>query len=299
MTPTTAPRLLAAGESQARTYTHVGYSVIQFTADVSDYRRVAPHTVEGSVLLALMLLAWGSRHAPRLRELVGRFALALVAGLAVVALQVPLRPFANEGLLDLRVHWTMHPVLWGVLLCVLASLAQSQPDRVGRVAVGAAGVIVLGAALTAPALRSLKPVVLSDLLQLEQLSASTEAQAARLGHWPTPAEWQTEHGRPVGVDGSRFEYGPATRLPDPYYVVAPNWRRYTVVCQPPGPPANNRRFLSEEFGADGLFATGDDPLQYKLPPSRFGRAEWPHARAPRDPNVKLPPWPAAPNEVKP
>jgi len=144
-----------------------------------------------------------------------------------------------------------------------------------------------------------EPGVIEGLQQIERLAAATEAQAVALGRWPTVSEWRERHGAPFGRKGMPIGYGvgmeppPASREP-----ADKPWHAYAVWCGPAQLDLEHTGHQpvwldSRLFGADGLFGTPDDDRQLNfLRPAFYHRVDWPHGRAPRDPNVKLPAWPA-------
>ncbi|MBI5833841.1 MAG: hypothetical protein HZB16_16235 [Armatimonadetes bacterium] len=137
---------------------------------------------------------------------------------------------------------------------------------------------------------------------MERYSAEIEAQAAAEGRWPDLQAWNVAH-QPRDLS-PMFAYS-ACRVvalrPEP-------WAALSVRADNIDLP--ERRFLdgyprtkmdSRLFGPDGVYGTADDDprLRYALSRWRQHPRVWPHGRAPRDPNVKLPPWPAPAQGTKP
>ncbi len=198
--------------------------------------------------------------------------------------QVPARPGLSGGL---------YGAAAGLLLLALAS-------RRGRRWV--ARLLYVGAALMAPTAlrvgaerrRVLRPETITVLQTMERLSAATEAQAVSLGRWPTPEEWRTAHGEPVTPGGKPLHYdlAPPPNRRDDGDPRAP-FKAYAIWADDRDLAPGYVWCDSRAAGADGLFGTADDgQVVHWLRASYLDQPAWPHARAPRDPNVKLPAWPA-------
>lgn len=194
---------------------------------------------------------------------------------------------------------TQGAVLAGLVLFAGALLLRRLDGRL-RFGLVAASVVLWGAGLHWAGNSRYVPEAgtIEGLLQIERLAAATEAQAVALGRWPTEIEWHQAHGHPVGRKGMPIGYGvgmeppPASREP-----ADKPWHAYAVWCGPAQLDLEHTGHQpvwldSRLFGADGLFGTPDDDRQLNfLRPAFYHRVDWPHARAPRDPNVQLPPPP--------
>jgi hypothetical protein len=178
----------------------------------------------------------------------------------------------------------------------LRARARCSASNAGGVAAGALAVVLplAGVFCGWPGEARMRPEVLARLQRIESLTAATEAQAVRLGRWPTPEEWQAAHGQPrddggallcydVGLRGNEINIWFSTS-----YAAAQGW---AIRRQVGGPESRQWTWYdSRLFGPDGLFGTEDDDMDW-MAPKRFHRTAWPHGRAPRDPGVELPPCP--------
>ncbi|MBI5833840.1 MAG: hypothetical protein HZB16_16230 [Armatimonadetes bacterium] len=295
------PRLLAAGESHSQPNAHVGYVVGMVSREVSYHPPLAPG-VTWVCLGAALVLLWRGLARPSLRSwFVGCRAVVvplfcLLLGVVVLPLPLDLpSPDLGTSLL-IGLVWLLVLLAWvcASLAWLVATARASGDETAGRYqAALLVGMLMFSLVARAPGARALRPQVLRRMTQTERVAASTEAQALRLGRWPTAEEWQAEHGRLRGAGGARFEY-----LAEPREDARKEpWRGYTIVCRARRPGRwDGEVYTSRDYGADGLFATSDDYLTW-LQPEEYGATAWPHGRAPRDPNVKLPPWPTAKGDV--
>ena len=272
----------AAGEPRA-SYQHVGYAVFQASIEATYWRPAWPGVTWLFVALAALLLA----KRPGQRWPSGLHLANAASGLVLIVLALLLLPagiVGDTGPIGLLVGW---PVLLGLLLrACMALAAQTRADTPNAKGVGclAALLVVVGLGMRGAGERALRPEVPRRMADIERVAALTEADALRLGRWPTADEWQARYGSLRTRFGEPFEYTLYKHAEHP-------WEAYTVSCSPGGHVyLDEVAFNSREFGEDGLFGTSDD--RTKLATNQFAREQWPHGRAPRACSTKLPPAPA-------
>ncbi len=277
-----APRLLSAGEVRQTANTHVGYVVCQASIEATYWRPAWPGLTWLFVALAALLLAKrpGQRWPDGRRLAVAANALVMIV-LALLLL-LPAGVLGRSAQLGLLVGW---PVLLGLLLWVSIALA-AQTSAGGRDAQGAGCLasllVVVGLLSRSVGDLALRPEVARRLADVEHVAALIEADAVRLGRWPTPEEWQVRYGSRRTHYGEPFKYTLAEQADHP-------WQAYTVSCDPVETDWLGGSFYnSAAFGEDGLFATADDDLGSLLEPGLLVGADWRHGRAPRDASIKLP-----------
>ena len=271
------PRLLASG-ARSTTQAHIGYTVIGQTASVSRFEPTLPSALPLALLMAGCLVLAGGRAALRRFAVALPRALAAMAG-AVLLYRVAVYSAGTQSDVPAKV------VLVFMSMAVFGALVAVQRVRAHRLAVAAAAVVALGLALAAPLQRRLKPEALRELQTLETLAAETEAHAVALGRWPTVEEWRARHSESLFVDGCAYSYQPPTaNAAASYGGVA---TAYAIEGSRAVPGDYPDLLSTDGFGADGLFATGDDN-SYWLAPRYYGQPAWRHGRAPRDPRVVLP-----------
>jgi hypothetical protein len=299
------PRLLAAGEPRARVSTHVGYGVIRQMWESSFWSPNQPALTGAFCVAALAILAWGAAQRARRGPI-----LAGAVTVTTTLLLVPLLPLTALAVLSLvSAPLDEHPDICGRLVTTLvlvsgttvvhrlwrAAQARCAGDRTGDAWIGALAALlpVVGLLTGLPGHAVIRPSVLQRLQSVERVAAATEAQAVRLGRWPTQEEWRAVHGAPRDRYGARLHY--SRHAPRGFFLSSrpEDQQPFAIRCQPRADePLHATWYDSRLFGPDGLFGTPDDQMSW-LEPKRFRRTALPHGRAPRDPGVVLPDWPAA------